>query len=88
MQRGVPREFRSYSFSETIDVDWRHEESAYFEDALYHFGLITGYVSSLQPPLAAIAAHPSPRPTDPSYITTTDPDAIPGALGSYPDVTR
>ena len=84
MQRKVPKSFRSYSFSEEIDVDWRAEETALFEDSLYNMGLITGYIAGLVPPPAAQIAHPNARPTDPSYITTTDPNAIPGVLGIPP----
>jgi len=83
MQRKVPREFRSYSFSEIIDVDWRHEESAMFEDAAYYLGLVTGYIAGLAPPPAAMIAHPKPKANDPSYISGTDPNAIPGAFGTY-----
>lgn len=84
MQRKVPRMFRSYSYSEEIDIDWRAEETAFFEDCLYHLGHIDGYISGLVPPPAARVAHPQYGPNDPSYITGTDPAAIPGALGINP----
>lgn len=71
-QRRQPKETRSLSFQERIDVDWREEEKRYFKDARYFFGLISTYV--ITPPAALNIAHPSPAPWEPGFVNS-NPDA-------------
>lgn len=82
MQRAVPREFRTLSMAESIDVNWREEEAMYFDDVRLHLGLVSTYLPSLNPPPAALGAHPNPTPNDPEY-QGTDPNALPGTFGIF-----
>lgn len=74
-QKRVPEQYRTLDYSETVHVDWRTEETAHMEDCSYYLGLITTYV--LTPVPAAMPAHPSKTPNDPSYQPGTDPFALP-----------
>lgn len=71
-QRRQPKETRSLSFQERIDVDWREEEKRYFKDARYFFGLVSTYV--ITPPASLNVAHPSPAPWEPGFVNS-NPDA-------------
>lgn len=75
MWRIQPAERRTLTFMERIDVDWRQEEGEYLYNCSAHLGLISTYV--IAPAPAAMGAHPLARPTDPEYISGSDPLAVP-----------
>jgi hypothetical protein len=75
MWRVQPAERKTLTFMERVDVDWRQEEGEYLYNVSAYLGLISTY--QITPAPAAMGAHPMARPTDPEYISGTDPDAVP-----------